>query len=112
MDINELKHYPRFVLNFGEKGAYSTGDLELFNFMRREHEDYPIENIDTGDILFVKDENGTEVKYEVVKINVRDILKDTNDKVYGVWGDDTLTITGRDKFFLMSIFIYLEPVDE
>lgn len=112
MKINDLKHYPRFVFNFPDK-CFSTCDLDEFKHIKNDDHDFKVNSFKTGEIIKIKRDDKSEIsEYRISKIDIRDIRYDTEEKLYGVWEDDCTTISGKEKFELMAIFIFLEDIDK
>lgn len=111
MKIDDLQHYPRFVFSCSDGRCYSTAELKGLKYIKREHIDSPIDAFYTGEIItIIWDTDPTPVRYKVDKIDVRDIRYHTDEKLYGIHGDDCSVIQGKEKFHLMSIFVFLERI--
>ncbi|MGJ1418294.1 hypothetical protein ACR79T_01625 [Sphingobacterium spiritivorum] len=111
MKINELQHYPRFVFNCSDGRCYSTADLDGLMYIKRENLDAPVDAFNTGEtVSIVWDTEPNPIKYVIKKIDIRDIRYDTNENLYGIYEDDCTGVYGKEKFHLLSIFIFLEAI--
>jgi hypothetical protein len=113
MNLNDLQYYPRFVFNCSDGKCFSTDDLALLKDINIPHIN-KIDQFRTGEEISIKWSDIDEPKqYIILKIDIRDIRYDSDEKLYGFHEDDCSAIsTDKDKFHLMSIFIFLEAVEE
>ena len=113
MKINDLKHYPRFVISRPDGKCFSTLDLDELKYMNNDDHDSKINSFRTGEIIKVKwnDKNET-LRYKIQKIDIRDLRYDTEEPLYGAWEDDCTSLSGMEKIELMAIFIFLEDIDK
>ncbi len=105
MDIDNLKHYPRFVFNFSDGTRFATLDAALLSeFTDGGHK---VDRFMVGDTVEFR---GRE--YTVTSVDVRDIIRDTGEVLKGIYKDDAETYSNHDKTALMSLFIRLDAVDK
>lgn len=66
---NDLPYYPRFIFNCSDGRAYSTGDLDLFKFIKEVGSENDIESFKPGQNIEItwNSEEGSIVKPYIVK---------------------------------------------
>ena len=111
-----LPYYPRFIFKFGENDCFSTADLDMFKFIKEviDGKEYDVTRFIIGQIINVTVANkdgSTEVKkYRVKKVEIQQIKDDLDAPTYGINLEDCPTIFGKEKKWLMEIYIFLDPV--
>lgn len=111
MKVNDLQHYPRFVFNCSDGKCFSTADLDSLEFFRNSEQETKVNSFQTdAEISILWDSNPNPIKYRITKIDVRDLRYDTDEKLYGIYSDDCSHTYGKEKFELMSIFIFLDLI--
>lgn len=109
---NNLPYYPRFIFNCSDGYAFSTGDLEIFKLIKETGKDYEVTSFRQGQSLNITqiDENNEKVvkTYVVNRIQVNRIKYDLDEPDYGINLDDSTSIQGKKKKWLMEIFVYLD----
>ena len=114
-DSNSLPYYPRFIFNFSDDKCFSTGDLDEFEYIKEHKQDYKISRFVPGqkvDVTFVNENNESEVgTYSVNRIEIHQIKYDLDEPTYGFNMNDCTSIFGKEKKWLMEIYVYLDLVE-
>jgi hypothetical protein len=111
---NNLPYYPRFIFNCNDNKCMSTGDLELFKFIKESGTDYEITRFVPGqkiDISWINENEKVEIKtYTVNKIEIHQIKTDLDKPTYGINSNDCTMISGKEKKWMMEIYIFLDII--
>lgn len=111
---NSLPYYPRFIFNCNDGNCLTTGDLELFKFIKEKGSDYDITRFKTGEqinISWVNDNDETEVKtYIIDHIDIHQIKYDLDEPTYGMNSNDCTGLAGKEKKWMMEIYVFLNKV--
>ncbi len=111
---NNLPYYPRFIFNFNDGLCFSTGDLDELEYIKESGTDYEITHFFPGqkiDVSWVNENEEPEIrKYEVNKIEVRQIKYDLDEPTYGINMNDCTSIYGKEKKWLMEIYIFMNKI--
>lgn len=113
-DANSLPYYPRFIFNCNDGNCLSTADLELFKHIKETGSDYDISRFVPGQsisISWINDNEEKEVRsYVVNKIEIHQIKHDLDEPTYGTNMNDCTGIFGREKKWMMEIYVFLDLV--
>ena len=114
IDSSALPYYPRFIFNCDDGNCMSTADLEFFEHIKETSSDYNISRFVPGqgiDIAWINDREEREVRsYRVKKIEIHQIKYDLDEPTYGLNSNDCTQIFGREKKYMMEIYVFLESV--
>ncbi|MCF1192508.1 hypothetical protein LRR18_13010 [Mangrovimonas sp. AS39] len=113
---NDLPYYPRFIFNCSDGNCLSTGDLELFDFIKETGSEFEITAFKPGqslDITWV-DENEDQIikTYIVNRIQINQIKYDLDEPTFGINSNDCTAIQGKEKKWMMEIYIFLDAKKE
>ncbi|ARV15354.1 hypothetical protein [Polaribacter sp. SA4-12] len=113
-EINELPYYPRFIFNISNGNCFSTADLEVLNNIKEKGRKGKINNFKKGQIISISEinENAENIvkTYKVLEIEIGEIKYEIDEKKYGINLNDCEN-SGKDKIWLMEIFIKLELIE-
>lgn len=113
-DVNLLPYYPRFIFNCNDGMCLSTGDVELLDQLKEAGNGYPISRFVSGQrvrICWKTEIGGQDVRtYVVNKIEIHQIKRDLDEPTYGTNSNDCIVNSGRDKNWLMEIYVFLDAV--
>ena len=114
-DTNSLPYYPRFIFNFNDDKCFSTGDLDEFEYIKEHKSEHKISRFVPGqnvDVTFVNENDESEIKtYLVNQIKIQQIKYDLDEPTYGINMDDCTAIFGKDKKWMMEIYVYLDLIE-
>ncbi|RYE18308.1 MAG: hypothetical protein EOP45_14345 [Sphingobacteriaceae bacterium] len=113
---NALPYYPRFVFNCSNGECLSTGDLEFFESIKDLNSSYDITSFVPGEkinIYWPIENSEPEIKtYLINRIEIHQIKYDLDKAVKGENSNDCKLIYGREKKWLMDVYIFLDILDE
>jgi hypothetical protein len=113
MNTNEFPHYPRFIINCSDGNGLVTADLNELKHLTKTNEPGRIESFNIGDTFSIKwQTEKTVLLYKVSKIEIKEIMYDTDDRIMGVNNFDRNPVTGIDKYWLMGLYIFLDLVHQ
>ena len=113
--VNNLAYYPRFIFNFNDGFCFSTGDLEeLENIKESGKTDYKIARFfpeQKIDVMCINKNDVQEIrKYVVNKLEIKQIKYNLDEPTYGINMNDCTSIYGKEKKWLMEIYVFLDRV--
>lgn len=113
MKTNDLDHYPRFIFNCSDGRCLSTADLDFLKHFSKDDQPTNINSFNIDDIINIKwaDLDG-HLDYKVSKIEIKEIMYDTSEQILGMNKDDFNPVIGKDKFWLMGLYIFLDLVHQ
>lgn len=92
----------------------STGDLEFFKFIKETGSDYDITRFTPGqeiNISWINENEEQEIKtYKVNRVEIHQIKYDLDEPTYGINSNDCMGIAGKEKKWMMEIYIFLDQV--
>jgi hypothetical protein len=113
-NANLLPYYPRFIFNFNDGKCLSTADLDEFRHMKEHESGYEITRFFTGqkiDVTFVDvNERANVFTYIVNRVEIYEIKQDLDKPSYGFNGNDCRAISGKEKKWMMEIYVFLDLV--
>ncbi|MDJ1495020.1 hypothetical protein QNI19_18925 [Cytophagaceae bacterium DM2B3-1] len=111
-NANSLPYYPRFIFNFSDGRCFSTADLDWFTYIKDTGDDYPITSFVPGrliDMKWTKENNELDIRtYKVDKIEIHQIKYDLDEPTYGMNSNDCMGVAGKEKKWMMEIYVFLE----
>ena len=111
-DANSLPYYPRFIFNCNDGRCFSTGDLDLFRFIKKRGKDYDITSFASGEeveIHWEDDDEITTIAYVIDHIDIHQIKRDVDEPTKGLHINDC-TLSGKEKKWIMEIYIFLNTI--
>lgn len=112
---SKLPYYPRFIFNCSDGNRFSTADIELFKFIKESGTDNKVSRFKKGQKIDVSTTIGNveaEVKtYRVSEIEIQQIKYDTDEPTYGFNKNDSPSVSGNKKDWLMEIYVFLDLVE-
>jgi len=113
-NASTLPYYPRFIFNCDDGKCFSTADLDELNYIKEGGTEYDVTRFVPKQILDISWSNGNgglETKsYSVGKIEIHQIKRDLDEPTYGVNSNDCTSVYGRDKKWMMEIYVFLNLV--
>ena len=110
-----LPYYPRFIFNCDDGNCMSTGDLEMFEFIKESESEYEITRFTPGqkiDISLINENEEHEIRtYKVDKIEIHQIKYDLDEPTYGINSNDCTAIVGKEKKWMMDIYVFLNLIE-
>lgn len=114
-ETNNLPYYPRFILNCDDGNCMSTGDLEMFKFIKEANNNYEITRFTPGQLIQISWSNENDEPqpqiYKVEKIEIHQIKYDLDEPTYGINTNDCTGIVGKEKKWMMDIYVFLNRVE-
>nr|WP_276904078.1 hypothetical protein [Pedobacter kyonggii] len=114
-NATDLPYYPRFIFNCSDDRCFSTGDLDYLKFIKEKGSEYEITRFKKGQILQItwEEDNGKKLvkDYEVSDVEIAQIKYDVDEPTYGINSNDCTGIYGKEKKWLMEIYIFLKALD-
>lgn len=106
-----LPYYPRFIFNCDDGNCMSTGDLEMFEYIKESDSGHEITRFTPGqkiNISWINESKELEIKtYKVDKIEIHQIKYDLDEPTYGMNLNDCTAVFGSKKKWMMEIYIFL-----
>ena len=114
-NANALPYYPRFIFSCSDGNCFSTADLEQLKHIKDAGSEYDVSSFVPGrkiNISWVNDAGQQEIKvYKVDKIEIHQIKYDLDEPTYGMNSNDCSAVFGKEKKWLMEIYVFLENVN-
>jgi hypothetical protein len=91
----------------------STADLNLLQGFSKDDQPTKINSFNIDDIVTIKwPDLETPLEYKVSKIEIKEIMYDTDERILGMNQYDFNPVTGKNKFWLMGLYIFLDLVHQ
>ncbi|MGV8877808.1 MAG: hypothetical protein ACOH2A_02130 [Sphingobacteriaceae bacterium] len=113
MKTNDLNHYPRFIFNCSDGRGLSTADLDFLKGFSKDDQMTNISSFNIDDIISIKWADLEEhLEYKVSKIEIKEIMYNTDERILGMNEFDVNPVFGKDKYWLMGLYVFLELIDQ
>lgn len=105
MKIQDLPYYVKFVFLCGDT-SYSTADINQMAYIKNADTLKRVYSLSIGDRILFEPEN--EIVYQITNVSIKQILEDTKDMLLGVDLEDTETMQGQPKEWLLKVLVEME----